>query len=139
MLNDIGQVIAWQFTQTTYTDESKDLLSALRERLFTHEAQLTELYVDNCCTVRPKLQAILGPHVHVCLYLFHAAQRITKAIPKRHPLCKHMMKDVKMLFRDPRDTGQERTLPTPDIGVLTNNLEFFITNWKMLRLMAGVY
>ena len=130
VLNNIGQVIAWQFTQTTSTDECKDHLSALKERLLLQGAQITELYVDNCCTVRAKLQGILGPHVRICLDLFHATQRITKAITERHAMCKYVMKDVKLLFRDPRDKGRQRTLPTPSIDTLAQNLEFFISKWK---------
>ena len=101
VLNNIGQVIAWQFTKTTSIDECTELLCALKSRLC--EAQLRELYVDNCCNVRLKMQSIPGQDVLVRLDLFHAAQRITKAIRKRHPLCNQVMKDVEQLFRDPKD------------------------------------
>lgn len=137
VLNNIGQVIAWQFTKTTSLDECIDLLSALKERLQNSGAQLTELYVDNCCITRQKLQGILGPHVQVRLDLFHATQRITKAIRKRHPLCKQIMKDVKLLFRNPRDKGQQRTLPTPTVDILLKNFEFFITKWKDAQVADG--
>ena len=40
------------------------------------------------------------------------------------------MKDVKLLFRDPRDKGQQRTLPTPAADILLNNLRIFMTMWK---------
>ena len=40
------------------------------------------------------------------------------------------MKDVKLLFRDPRDKGQQRTLPTPAADILLNNLRIFMTKWK---------
>ena len=130
VLNDIGQVLAWQLTKTSSIDECTQLLSELKQRLLTSGAQLDEIYVDNCCTIKTKLQSILGSHIHVYLDIFHATQRITKKIPKRHPLCKVVMKDIKMLFRDPQDKGQQRILPTPDVGILMKNLEFFIAKWR---------
>ena len=35
-----------------------------------------------------------------------------------------------MLFRDPQDKGQQRSLPTPGVGILKKNLEFFIAKWR---------
>ncbi len=63
-----------------------------------------------------------GDKVNVYLDIFHAVQRITKTIPKRHPLCREIMKDVKLLFRQSKDKGEARTLPTPDIEELLDNV-----------------
>ena len=101
VLNNIGQVIAWQLTQSTSTDEAKDLLLSLMERLRNSRAQFTAVYVDNCCTVRSKLQEYFGQNVSIQLDIFHAVQRITLALSKRHPLYNHILKDIKLLFRDP--------------------------------------
>ena len=65
-----------------------------------------EVYVDNCCQSRNKVQLIFGQDTRVFLDIFHAAQRITKTISKRHPLCQSIMKDIKLLFRDPSDIGK---------------------------------
>ena len=106
VLNNIGQVITWQLTKSSsIIDECNDLLSELKERMLLQETQLTELHVDNCCNIREKVQELLGRHIRVCLDIFHATQRITRVIQKRHPLCKQVMKDVKLLFRDPGDKG----------------------------------
>jgi hypothetical protein len=35
-----------------------------------------------------------------------------------------------LLFRDPKDTGQIRTLPTPAPDILFQQLDMFITKWK---------
>ena len=35
-----------------------------------------------------------------------------------------------MLFRDQRDKGEQRTLPTPNPSVLLDNIDFFIKKWK---------
>ena len=91
---------------------------------------LKEVYVDNCCTVRNKLQNVLGSNIRVYLDVFHAAQRVTRTIHKRHPFCRQVMKDIKMLFRDQRDKGEQRTLPTPNHSVLLDNIDFFIKKWK---------
>lgn len=47
------------------------------------------------------------------------------------------MKDVKLLFRNPRDKGQQRTLPTPTVDILLKNFEFFITKWKDAQVADG--
>jgi hypothetical protein len=49
VLNNIGQVIAWQFTRTTSFDECEDLLLALKARCTQLEQPVLEVYVDNCC------------------------------------------------------------------------------------------
>ena len=63
VLNNIGQVIAWQLTQSTSTDKTKDLLLSLVKRLQKSRAQFTAVYVDNCCTVKNKLQGYEGSHL----------------------------------------------------------------------------
>ena len=80
VLNNIGQVIAWQFTRTTSIDECEDLLFALKDRCTRLGQPVMEVYVDNCCQSRNKLQLIFGQDTRVCLDIFHAAQRITKTI-----------------------------------------------------------
>ena len=130
VLNNVGQVIAWQFTKTSSIDECNCLLLALKDRMQMQGTPLIEVYVDNCCTTRGKIQALLGNHVHVCLDIFHATQQITKVIQKRHPLCRQVMKDINVLFRKPEDKGEHRTLPTPSADILLSYLEFFITKWK---------
>ena len=77
VLNNIGQVIAWQLTQSTSTDETKDLLLQLVQRLHNQEAKLTTVFVDSCCTVRKKLQELFGQNISIKLDIFHAVQRIT--------------------------------------------------------------
>ena len=124
-------MIAWQFTKTTSIDECKNLLLTLKDRCTRLGQPILEVYVDNCCQSRNKLQLIFGQNVCVCLDIFHAAQRITKTISKHHPLCQSIMKDIKLLFRDPSDIGKLRTLPTPDKDILLTNIDNFISKWKV--------
>ena len=121
VLNNIGQVIAWQLTQSTSIDETRDMLSCLVSRLKTTSSNLTTIYVDNCCTIRSKLQAQFGHNISVKLDTFHAVQRITRVLSKRHPLYSLILKDLKLLLRDPKDTGKERSLPTPPPEILASN------------------
>ena len=130
-------MIAWQLTQSTSTDETKDLLLSLVEILQKNRAQFTAVYVDNCCTVRNKLQEYFGKNIFIQLDIFHAVQRITRVLSKRHPLYTRMIKDIKLLFRDSKDTGKDRTLPTPTSDILSQHLDAFITKWKGTELQGS--
>ena len=118
VLNNVGQVIAWQFTRTTSIDETSQLLSSLFNRFQESHSKCETIYVDNCCTVRNKLQQLSGSNVTVKLDIFHAVQRVCRVLPKRHMLYSQILKDIKLLFRDPKDTGQIRSLPTPAPDIL---------------------
>ncbi|XP_066918676.1 uncharacterized protein [Clytia hemisphaerica] len=66
----------------------------------------------------------------VKLDLFHAVQRLTKTISKRHPFCKDLCNQLTLVFRDKNDTGEERTMPTPNPTQIIENMERFIKNWN---------
>ena len=109
VLNEVGQVLTWQLTNTTSIDEVKAVLESLAVRLKKQGVVLPLVMVDNCCNSRNKIKGIFGEHVCVCLDLFHAIQRISRKLPKFHHLC---MKDLRLLLRDPRDIGSDRKLYT---------------------------
>ena len=136
-LNNAGQVIAWQLTQSTAIDETGDLLSSVVERLHGMGVDLRTIYVDNCCIVRSKLQEYFGPHVSAKLDIFHATQRLTRVLSKKHPLFYQILKDVKLIFRDPRDSGKERTLPTPAPEVLCERLDSFLAKWQEAEIKGS--
>ena len=73
VLNSKGQVVAWQFTKTSSIDECHDLLTNLKAR-FQSSEELHEVFVDNCCNIRNKLESILGENIQVKLDIFHATQ-----------------------------------------------------------------
>jgi len=85
VLNNKGKIIAWQLTKTTSLDEVMPMLTALNQRLTEVGANPKIVSVDNCCTTRNKLQNFFGDDIIVYLDIFHAAQRIVKHMPKRHP------------------------------------------------------
>ena len=49
VLNNVGQVLAWKFTQTTSIDEAANLLQSLFMRLQRSSSPCQAIYVDNCC------------------------------------------------------------------------------------------
>ena len=96
VLNSKGQVVAWQFTKSNSIDECHDLLTDLKERFQSKDS--IEVFVDNCCSIRKKLEVVLGRNITVKLDIFHATQRITRVIHKRHPLCRQVMNDIKFFI-----------------------------------------
>ena len=132
-MNEVGQVIAWQLTKSMSLDEVELLLKNLANRLGMHHGSSSELpiYIDNCCLLRDKLTGIMGSHISVKLDLFHAVQRITRTLSKKHPFFFQCMADLKLVFRQPSDLGLSRMLPTPDKGVIDTNLENFLRKWEV--------
>ncbi len=58
-MNHCGQVAAWQLTRSTSIDECESLLISIKERIQSQqdtENEQIEVYVDNCCSIRGKLQ-----------------------------------------------------------------------------------
>ena len=128
VLNDEGQVVTWQLTKSTSFEEVLPLLYNLRERI-PKEKRLT-VYVDNCCTVRKILQEIFGENISVKLDVFHAVQRVSRAMSKKHLLFYACIHDFRMVFRDPSDICKKRTMNTPDEVKMMNNMDNFMVKWQ---------
>ena len=84
-----------------------------------------------------KLEEVLGDNLNVKLDLFHAIQRITKTVPKHGKqdsvikmIRRRMTNDFTMIFRDPSDHGPSRTMNTPSISIMLQQLDNFILKWK---------
>jgi hypothetical protein len=130
-MNNIGQVVGWQFTSTTSLDEVSTLLVHIKSR--AQEDTPLQIFVDNCCTVRRKLQNIFGENTAIKLDVFHAIQRITRKIPKRHPLFNHCKNELKLIVRNPSDSGKTRKLTTTSPEVMLKNIENFEKKWKFCQ------
>jgi hypothetical protein len=89
-----------------------------------------EIYIDNCCSWRRKLQEVFGHELEVKLDIFHAIKRVGEKISKKHRLRKLFMADWKLVFRDPSDRGESRKVVTPSPVVLEGNLDNFNHEWK---------
>ena len=137
VLNDNGQVLSWQFADDTSIDTVFELLGEIKTRLNVKQEILKEIYVDDCCKVRYKLQNIFGQDVLVKLDLFHAMQRITKKASKRHPLFNDFVTSLKNVFRNPNDIGEVRLQNTPEPQVLQDNINAFVERWKGVTSQGG--
>ena len=60
--------------------------SLLQDLLKRPHQQIKTIYVDGCCKLRAKIKSVFGPNIMVKLDLFHAVQRITKTLSKKHTL-----------------------------------------------------
>lgn len=129
VLNEIGQVLAWQFTSSTAIDEVTPLLKNLHNRLKDTWLPPRTVFVDNCCQQRQRMRTIFGPDTLVKLDVFHAIQRITTQLPKRHPFFLQCKNDLKFVIRSPTDLGEERKESTPAPAVILNSLDTFHKKW----------
>ena len=132
VMNEKGQVISWQFTNSTAFDNVADLLSQLARRFQNANKSINIISVDNCCQWRKKLQNVFGDNVRVVLDLFHAVQRISRKIPKRHPYYHSCIQDLRLAFRQKGDYGLKRTLDTPSSKTITENLNDFANKWRKI-------
>lgn len=122
VLNSEGQVMTWKFTPSVKFSHCEDILQALQQRLELQNKCVSEFVVDICCGWRQKLQAVFGPNLKVLLDLFHAVQRVLEKIPKRHKLRPMCARDFRMVFRNPADRGEQRTMATPSAGTVISYL-----------------
>ena len=88
------------------------------------------MYVDDCCKQWNKIQEMFGKNVSVKLDLFHAIQRITKTISKKHPYFYSCIQDLRLVFRSKGDCEERRLFATPCINEIHQNLKSFIDKWK---------
>ena len=111
-------MLTWKLTKSLLFASMEDILCALRDRFKRQGKNLEEFFIDNCCTLRSKLKSVFGEHLRVYLDLFHALQRVSAKIPKKHPYQEECMRDLRLVFRDPSDKGPVRTKVTPTSHIL---------------------
>ena len=125
-----GHVLTWQLTKGTSLGQVYQLLQDLHDRATSQKRKIKYVYVDDCCKLRKAIQNIFGGEVVVRLDLFHAVQRITRTLPKKHPLFHKCVADFRLVFRADGDVGKQRLLPTPAGDVLLSKLTSFVEKWK---------
>ena len=130
ILNCVGEVLTWKFTKNLKFSSVEDQMNGLQQRLISQGKTVTEFYIDNCCAWRNKLQDVFGSNLKVLLDIFHAIQRVTNKMSKRHPLNMVCVQDLKLAFRDPSDSGAKRQKPTLDKTILRQSLNAFVSKWK---------
>ena len=134
VMNEVGEVVTWQFTKTKSFSEVENLLKQFNKRNIGLNGTITTIYIDDCCNWRGKLQNLLG-NVDVKLDLFHAIQRVTKSLSKKHKYYRPCLKHLRLILRD-RDEGdiqqiRRKTTPTPD--KILKNIDDFISTWEKVE------
>ena len=129
----VGEVLTWKFTKNLKFSSVEDQMNGLQQRLISQGKTVTEFYSDNCCcTWRNILQDVFSSNLKVLLDIFHAIQRVTNKMSKRHPLNMVCVQDLKLAFRDPSDSSAiaTRQKSTPDKTILRQSLNAFVSKWK---------
>ena len=129
-MNGKGQIVTWKLTKDLTFNNIVSHLNVLRERLQKQGKQIVEFYIDNYYAWRNLLQIVYGTGLYVRLDIFHAVNRVSDKIPKRHPLLHECMNEFSMVFRDATDKGIEGTKATPEPTTLVSQLDIFVTKWK---------
>ena len=107
VLNPEGELLTWKLTRSLSFEHTQRQLELLNERFQQKGKIVQEFYVDiRMLLMAPK--TTVGPQLKVCLDLFHAVQRISRKIPKRHPFHSAFMRSLTLVFRDPTDVGLEK-------------------------------
>lgn len=127
VLNDQGKIVTWQLTKGTSFEEVVALLQNLVSR---SDENLKTVYVDDCCKLRNKIENIFGKNISVKLDIFHAVQRISKTLRKRHPYRLQCLQDLRLVFRCDGDSGEKRLSTTPSSERILLNFENFIGKWQ---------
>ena len=127
----------WKATKTLSFDSICEQLTSLKLRL-SQQGKVVEFIIDNC-SWRQELQSIFGRDMKVSLDLFHAVQRISSKLSKRHSFHGPCLHDPSMVFRDPSDQGLVRTMVTPSPHVLIENLKKFTKKWKDTLLWTASF
>ena len=127
--NELGEVLFWQLTKGTSYSVVEDGFDGLSKRLKAVSEQLEVVIIDNCCTWKKKLSSTFGNEIKIKLDLFHAVQRITKAVSKRNPHFYSFVQDLRLVFRKQGDCGPTRTKATPSPAIISSNLDVFCAKW----------
>lgn len=69
------------------------------------------------------------------LDLFHAVQRVTSTLDKRHPLFRSFCDDLRGTFRREGDSGSKRTMSTPDSDKIEANLKSLVRKWSSVEAL----
>ena len=136
VMNNEGKVISWQFTNGTSFSYIQKLLTNLKQRFERQGATIQKITIDNCCQWRNKLQDIFGNGITVCLDVFHAVQRISRALPKKHKLFHQCIDDLRFVFRAGGDIGIKRCKATPLPSEMLSNMENFIKKWENVNYLG---
>lgn len=104
VMNENSEVLVWQLTKGTSIDCVKELLRGLKQRHDEATVCIEGIVVDNCCSLRNKLNSIFGQNIPIKLDIFYAIKRILEQIPQKgasamlRTVRKEMIKALKLFF-----------------------------------------
>ena len=75
-----GSVVRWMGTSI---DTVQLLLTGLYQKHQNAQQEIEGIIIDNCCTVKNKINAIFGSRVLIKLDLFHAMKRMLEKIARK--------------------------------------------------------
>lgn len=130
VMNAEGKVLTWQLTKGTSFEQVRNILEDLNNRAQSQGQQIQNVYIDECCKLRKKVESVFGPSTAVKLDLFHAVQRITRTFHKRHSLFHQCLLKLRTVFREDGDTGESRISSTPSPEVILKNMDAFNCKWR---------
>lgn len=136
VMNEENKVLAWQLTRGTSIDTVQSLLTGLYQRHQNAQQEIEGIIIDNCCTVKNKINAIFGSRVLIKLDLLRAIKRILEKIPRKEvtselrEVSQVMITDLRLCFRDEKDIGLTRKKPTPPSDKIEKNLQDFLKKWS---------
>ena len=64
----------------------RSLLEGIVKHSHKQGQPITTVYIDDCCKLRKKIESVFSSETNVKLDLFHAVQRITKTLSRKHPM-----------------------------------------------------
>ena len=133
VFNSDGIFLTWKLTKSLAFEDVDNVLIGLQKRLESQGKQIEEFYIDNCCSLRMKLQGVFGTHTKVHLDIFHAVQRVSQKMPKRHPYHSAYLHSLRMAFRDPTDQRDIRNKPTLSPDVIRQQLINIQLQWETIK------
>ena len=141
VINEKGQVIAWQLTNKKSLDDVTGLLAGLQERLERKGHHLDLILVPDCCNAREKFTAVFGVDVPVKLDLKYAIQQVVRKIPEKKrresQMTRACIHDFSLLFRTATDRGDERLEETPPPEEILGHLKEFLGTFKHMTGETG--
>ena len=129
VLNESGQVLAWQLARST---SFKEVYTLLKSVYYRDTEETKEIYIDNCYLWLKNLQLMFGTSIRIKLDLFHAIKRLTKEPPKfstSKVLWKQCKEDFRVKFRENNAFGKDRLKATPTKEKMIEKLEHFRRAW----------
>ena len=121
-----GKVLTWKMTKRLSFEHAKNVLIALKGRL---DAQGQQVFLDNCCSLCSKMRGIFG----LQLKIFFMWCKVSRKMPKRHPFYSECFRELQMVFHDPTDWGQVRTMAMPGPDIMSQQLMCFADKWKTMK------